>query len=70
MNAEVVVDDALLAQVMAEGEFPSATAAVEEALRLLIADYKGRQAIEALAGIGWEGDLDAMREGRPDHKTG
>jgi len=32
-------------------------------LRLLI-DQANRQAVLDLAGIGWPGDLDAMREGR------
>jgi len=33
-------------------------------LRLIIRLHDQRQAFEDLRGIGWDGDLDAMREGR------
>ena len=39
-------------------------ATVEEALRRVVQFNKQKLAIEQLAGIGWEGDLDSMREGR------
>jgi Arc/MetJ family transcription regulator len=39
-------------------------ATVEEALRRVVQLHRQKQAGDELAGIGWEGDLDAMREGR------
>jgi Arc/MetJ family transcription regulator len=39
-------------------------ATVEEALRQVIKNDRGRQAIANLRGLGWEGDLDQMRQGR------
>jgi Arc/MetJ family transcription regulator len=39
-------------------------ATVEEALRLLVRQSRQRKALEDLAGLGWDGDLDATREGR------
>ena len=36
-------------------------ATVEEALRVLVREHKARRALEGLAGLGWEGDLDEMR---------
>lgn len=39
-------------------------AAVEHGLRLLIDRARRLEALDALAGIGWDGDLDAMRTSR------
>ena len=39
-------------------------ATVEEALRRLVRRHRRRVALEELAGSGWDGNLDAMREGR------
>ncbi len=67
MGVNVIIDDALLAEAVEKGRFGSEKAAVEEALRRLIADERRRRALEDIAGTGWEGDLDAMREGRANH---
>ncbi|MBC8130656.1 MAG: type II toxin-antitoxin system VapB family antitoxin [Rhizobiaceae bacterium] len=64
MSSPVDVDDGLLAEAIASTGFHTGKAVVEEALRRLIADNSRRRAISETAGIGWEGDLDAMREGR------
>ena len=45
---------------------PTKKATVEEALRLLVQRKRQQAAIVNLAGLGWEGDLDAMREGSID----
>jgi hypothetical protein len=37
---------------------------VEEALRRLVRLHRRRSALNDMAGLGWEGDLDMMREGR------
>jgi Arc/MetJ family transcription regulator len=37
---------------------------VEEALRKYVRLARQKEALEAMQGMGWEGDLDKMREGR------
>ena len=64
MGTHVEIDQALLDETIAAAGLGSPTATVEEALRRLLQDFKLNQAVDDLAGIGWEGDLDAMREGR------
>jgi hypothetical protein len=43
---------------------------VEEALRRLVRECRQKNAIADMAGLGWDGDLDAMREGRLDQDVG
>jgi Arc/MetJ family transcription regulator len=67
MRTNIDIDDDLLAEAMALTGEPTKRATVEAALRTLIRLRNQAAAIERLRGIGWEGDLDAMREGRtPD----
>ena len=49
---------------------PTKRATVEEALRLVVQQHRQRRALQELAGLGWEGDLDAMRrvEVSPDRQ--
>ena len=64
MQVQITVDDELVAQTMKAAGLPSQEATVEAALRRLLRQSQQRQAVEELRGLGWEGDLDAMREGR------
>ena len=64
MGTQVEIDQALLDETMAAAGIGTPAATVEEALRRLLKDFQLHQAIEDLAGMGWEGDLDDMREGR------
>ncbi|WP_152047641.1 type II toxin-antitoxin system VapB family antitoxin [Aureimonas psammosilenae] len=61
MGVNVIIDESLLAQAMDTTGLGSDSATVEEGLRLLIENNSRRQALKELWGIGWEGDLDAMR---------
>lgn len=70
MRTNIDIDDQLLAQAMEATGLSTKKATVEEALRRLITTRRRRQAIANLAGIGWEGDLDAMRGGEPDAPQG
>ena len=63
MQIQVTVDDELVAETMAAAGLPSQEATIETALRNLLRHSKLRQAVEDLRGTGWDGDLDAMREG-------
>lgn len=66
MNTRIDIDATLLAQAVAASGLASETAVVEEALKRFVSARR-RQALDNLYGMGWEGDLDAMREGRlPD----
>lgn len=61
MGVNVIIDEALLAEAVETGGLTSNSATVEEALRFFIENNRRRQALDNLAGIGWEGDLDEMR---------
>ena len=64
MRTNIEIDDELLAQAMKASGLKTKRATVEEALRRLVRQYRQKKAIADMAGLGWEGDLDAMREGR------
>ncbi len=66
MRTSINIDDALLAEAMAVLGQTSKKATLEEGLRLVIRLGRQKIAGEQMAGFGWEGDLDAMREGRDD----
>ena len=61
MRTNIEIDDALLEEAMAATGHSTKKATVEEALRRVVAAHRRRQAIDELAGIGWDGDLEAMR---------
>nr|WP_295671452.1 type II toxin-antitoxin system VapB family antitoxin [Sphingomonas sp.] len=60
MRTNIVIDDALMAEAQAALGVKTKREAVEEALRRVV-QLKRQQGLLALRGIGWEGDLDAMR---------
>ncbi|MGO4437499.1 type II toxin-antitoxin system VapB family antitoxin [Rhizobium sp. RAF56] len=64
MRTNIEIDDSLIAEAMAVTGLPTKKATVEEALRNLVRLNRQRKAIASIAGLGWEGDLDEMREGR------
>ncbi len=64
MRTNIDIDDELLAEAMALTGETTKRATVEAALRAMVRLKRQKQAGMNLAGIGWEGDLDAMREGR------
>jgi len=64
MRTNIDIDDELMRQAMKASEETTKKAAVEKALRLMIR-LKAQEGIKKLRGkVKWEGDLDAMREGR------
>jgi Arc/MetJ family transcription regulator len=63
MRTNIVIDDVLMNEALERTGLPTKKAAVEEGLRLLI-KMANQKAVLDLAGAGWHGDLDAMREGR------
>ncbi|RIK45144.1 MAG: DUF2191 domain-containing protein [Chloroflexi bacterium] len=64
MRANVVIDDALLAEAMRYTGLPTKKAVIEEALRTLVR-LKAQAQIRKLRGrLHWEGDLAALRQRR------
>lgn len=66
MRTNIEIDDALIAEAMTATGLTTKKATVEEALRRVVERHRRQDAIAGMAGLGWDGDLDAMREGRPD----
>ena len=65
MRTNIEIDDKLMAQAIKLTGLPTKRAVVEEGLRLLVRVRKQAQALKALRGLGWEGDLDEVRQDRP-----
>jgi Arc/MetJ family transcription regulator len=64
MRTNVVIDETLMAEAMKYTGLATKKEVIEEALRTLVR-LKSQEQIRALRGqLHWEGDLDAMREGR------
>ena len=61
MRTNIEIDDKLMTQAMKLTGLPTKRAVVEEGLKLLVQVRKQARALNALTGLGWEGDLDAMR---------
>jgi Arc/MetJ family transcription regulator len=49
---------------MAASGLSTKRATIEEALRRLVQTHRQRTSIQNIAGLGWEGDLDVMRQAR------
>jgi Arc/MetJ family transcription regulator len=64
MRTNIDIDDALLAAVMQATGQTTKKATVEMALRDVLEAHERMRAITESAGIGWDGDLEAMRTGR------
>jgi len=64
MRTNIDIDDDLLTEAMAATGLPTKKATVEAALRRVVLRHRRQAALADMAGLGWEGDLDAMREGR------
>lgn len=63
MRIEIDIDDALITEAMELTGLPTPEAVVEKALRDYVSQRKLGKAWEELRGMGWHGDLDAMRRG-------
>ena len=64
MRTNIDIDDSLLTEAMAATGLTTKKATVEEALRRLVRQHHQKAAVADMAGLGWKGDLAAMREGR------
>jgi Arc/MetJ family transcription regulator len=64
MRTNIEIDDKLLSEAMAATGLSTKRATVEEGLRLPVRVRRQAKALAELKGLGWEGDLDEMRQGR------
>jgi Arc/MetJ family transcription regulator len=64
-RTNIEIDDELIGRVMSRYGFRSKREAVERALRSLDIEPLSREEILELEGMGWDGDLDQMREDAP-----
>lgn len=64
MRTNIDIDDELMAETMKATGQSTKKGAVEEAMRHYLKVQRQLQALDSLAGIGWEGDLDEMRRDR------
>ena len=64
MRTNIEIDDDLIAEAIRASGAKTKKAAVEEGLRLLVRLAEQKRAVEDMTGLGWEGDLDASRQGR------
>ena len=62
-RTNIDIDDALITEVMERFHRPTKKSAVDFALRRLLAQQSLVEIVDSLAGIGWEGDLDEIRDG-------
>ena len=61
----IEIDDELVVEVMRRFGLKTKRAAVDLALRRLVGVPLTREFLLSLAGIGWGGDLDALRSEQP-----
>jgi Arc/MetJ family transcription regulator len=67
-RTNIDIDDDLIADVMKRHGLKTKREAVDFALRALYVEPMSREEMLEMQGIGWEGDLDAMR-GRASAST-
>jgi len=64
VRTNVEIDEALIERVMAATGLPTKRAAVDAGLRALLRLEQQKEILSLAGQVHWEGDLDAMREGR------
>jgi Arc/MetJ family transcription regulator len=64
MRTNIDIDDALMDEAMTATGLATKKATVEEALRHLVRRRRRLAALADMAGLGWDGNLDAQREER------
>jgi len=64
MRTNIEIDDKLMRQAMKATGATTKKAAVEATMRLAVQLHKQGEAIRKLRGLGWEGNLDEMRQSR------
>ncbi|MGD9913523.1 MAG: type II toxin-antitoxin system VapB family antitoxin [Rhizobiaceae bacterium] len=61
MRTNIDIDDELMAEAMKVTGMKTKRETVQKALEDIVLANRRRQAIQAMRGLGWEGDLEKMR---------
>ena len=69
MRPNIEIDAALLSRAMTAASLSTKRATVEEGLRLMVRLHEQVQSLADLSGLGWDGDLDDMRQGHLPHRA-
>lgn len=64
MRTTIDIDERLLAEAQRLGKFQTKRETVHEALKHYVATRRQQRILRLEGKLHWEGDLDAMREGR------
>ena len=64
MRTNIEIDEALMKEALKATGTKTKREAVEVSLRLAVRFKRQRDALNTLWGIGWDGDLDEMRQSR------
>lgn len=64
MRTNIDIDDKLMRATIKATGAPTKKSAVEAAMKLAVQLHRQGVAIRKLRGLGWEGNLDEMRESR------
>ena len=65
-RTHIDIDDSLVAEVMRQFGVSTKKEAVDLALRRLVGAPLTKEFLLGLEGVGWDGDLDALRREKPD----
>jgi Arc/MetJ family transcription regulator len=66
MRTNIVIDDSLMAEALAVSGLKTKREAVEQGLKLLIAQKKQKGIRKFRGQLAWEGDLEQMRRASRD----
>jgi Arc/MetJ family transcription regulator len=69
MRTNIEIDDDLMDEALKLTGLPTKRAVVEEGLRLMVRLRKQARTLKTLKGLGWEGDLDEMRQDRTSRSS-
>ena len=64
-RTNIDIDDALVAEVMRRFGVATKRQAVDLALRRLVGVPLSHEFLASLEGVGWNGDLESLRDARP-----
>lgn len=64
MRTNIVIDEKLMAEVMAQTGIKTKRRAVEEGLRSLLRSERAKSVLALRGKLKWEGNLEEMRLGR------
>ncbi|ASO22395.1 Arc/MetJ family transcription regulator [Actinoalloteichus hoggarensis] len=66
-RTNIDLDDELVSEAMRRYDLTTKREAVDLALRRLVGPRVSTEELLALRGVGWDGDLDELRAGPPEH---